>query len=210
MKTIVKVTLGTALALALVAAGCATMGTQDDPHKAAVALMKKDFKTRGQATVDRIDQDEMQAACTRYSGDRALPADEAQRIEKAQQATLRYPADGGYMGDWKSGEKVAQNGTGKQWSDKPGKPGGGNCYACHELTKAELSYGTIGPSLYHFGRNRGFTQEAEKYVYGKVYNPDAYAACSSMPRFGHNGILTEQQIKDVVALLMDPHSPVNQ
>jgi sulfur-oxidizing protein SoxX len=30
-----------------------------------------------------------------------------------------------------------------------------------------------------------------------------------MPRFGHNGILTEQQIKDVVALLMDPESPVN-
>jgi sulfur-oxidizing protein SoxX len=31
-----------------------------------------------------------------------------------------------------------------------------------------------------------------------------------MPRFGQNGILTEQQIKDVVALLMDPKSPVNQ
>ncbi|MEO8136346.1 MAG: sulfur oxidation c-type cytochrome SoxX, partial [Betaproteobacteria bacterium] len=30
-----------------------------------------------------------------------------------------------------------------------------------------------------------------------------------MPRFGHNGILTEKQIKDVVALLLDPESPVN-
>jgi sulfur-oxidizing protein SoxX len=30
-----------------------------------------------------------------------------------------------------------------------------------------------------------------------------------MPRFGHKGILTEQQIKDVTALLMDPDSPVN-
>jgi sulfur-oxidizing protein SoxX len=30
-----------------------------------------------------------------------------------------------------------------------------------------------------------------------------------MPRFGHKGILTEQQVKDVVALLMDPASPVN-
>ena len=30
-----------------------------------------------------------------------------------------------------------------------------------------------------------------------------------MPRFGHSGILTEAQIKDVVALLMDPESPVN-
>jgi sulfur-oxidizing protein SoxX len=30
-----------------------------------------------------------------------------------------------------------------------------------------------------------------------------------MPRFGHNGILTDQQIRDVVALLLDPQSPVN-
>jgi sulfur-oxidizing protein SoxX len=30
-----------------------------------------------------------------------------------------------------------------------------------------------------------------------------------MPRFGHKGILNEQQIRDVVALLMDPSSPVN-
>ena len=30
-----------------------------------------------------------------------------------------------------------------------------------------------------------------------------------MPRFGHNGILTEQQMKDLIALLLDPHSPVN-
>jgi L-cysteine S-thiosulfotransferase len=30
-----------------------------------------------------------------------------------------------------------------------------------------------------------------------------------MPRFGHNGILTEQQLKNVIALLLDPDSPVN-
>ena len=27
----------------------------------------------------------------------------------------------------------------------PRAPNGGNCYACHQLTKAEVSYGTIGP-----------------------------------------------------------------
>ena len=37
-----------------------------------------------------------------------------------------------------------------------------------------------------------------KYAYGKVYNADAYSACTNMPRFGHKGILTEQQIDDVV------------
>jgi sulfur-oxidizing protein SoxX len=31
-----------------------------------------------------------------------------------------------------------------------------------------------------------------------------------MPRFGHHGILTEQQLKDVTALLLDPNSSVNQ
>jgi sulfur-oxidizing protein SoxX len=31
-----------------------------------------------------------------------------------------------------------------------------------------------------------------------------------MPRFGHKGILTQQDIKHVMALLLDPTSPVNQ
>jgi sulfur-oxidizing protein SoxX len=30
-----------------------------------------------------------------------------------------------------------------------------------------------------------------------------------MPRFGPSGTLTAQQIKDLVALLLDPASPVN-
>ncbi len=190
--------------------GCAAMQETDKSGEEALTLMKKDFKSRGQATVDRLNQDDVQALCTKYSGDAALPPEEARRVEAAQMAHVKYPADGKLLGDWKAGEKVAQAGNGMQWSDNPSKPGGGNCYACHELTKAELSFGTIGPSLYHFGRNRGFTAESQKYAYGKVYNSEAFAACSSMPRFGAHGILTEQQIKDVVALLMDPHSPVNQ
>jgi sulfur-oxidizing protein SoxX len=34
-------------------------------------------------------------------------------------------------------------------------------------------------------------------------------ACSNMPRFGVNKVLSEQQIKDIVAFLFDPESPVN-
>jgi L-cysteine S-thiosulfotransferase len=56
---------------------------------------------------------------------------------------------------------------------------------------------------------RGNTPEMQKYTFAKIYNAEGFNACSSMPRFGHQGILTEQQIKDVVALLMDPASPVN-
>ncbi|HQU51076.1 MAG TPA: sulfur oxidation c-type cytochrome SoxX [Casimicrobiaceae bacterium] len=105
---------------------------------------------------------------------------------------------------------MAQSGQGGQYSDDPKKPSGANCYACHELTKQEISHGTIGPSLYHFGKLRGFTDETRRYAWGKVWNAEAFSACTNMPRFGHAGILTEQQVRDVVALLMDPASPVNQ
>jgi sulfur-oxidizing protein SoxX len=195
---------------ALVAAGCAALQDSEEQTRAqALAMMKTSFKERGQAKLDRLEQDEAQRLCSIHA-EKAPPKDVAEKIEKANLATIKYPADGKYLGDWKAGERVAQSGRGKQFSDDPKLPSGGNCYACHQLTKAELSYGTIGPSLYNFGKLRGFTPEMQKYAYGKVYNSQAFAACSNMPRFGHNGIITEQQIKDVVALLMDPNSPVNQ
>ena len=97
-----------------------------------------------------------------------------------------------------------------QFSDDPAGPTGANCYACHQLTPQELSYGTIGPTLYRFGKMRGYGADMQKYAYGKIFNAEAFAACSNMPRFGHKGILSEQQLKDVTALLMDPQSPVNQ
>lgn len=208
------------LALAAIvgaAAGCATMAGDEnradsqsaDRHAKAVAMLKASFKERGQAKLDRLDQDEVQRICSEYHGDKVIPKDVAARLEKAQLAAIKFPAGDKYMGDWKAGEKVAQTGVGMQYSDDPTKPAGGNCYACHELSKAEMSYGTIGPSLYHFGKLRGFTPAMQKYAYGKIYNSEAYSACSNMPRFGHAGILTEKQIQDVVALLMDPESPVN-
>jgi sulfur-oxidizing protein SoxX len=213
-KTNVRIAGIAAAGVALAVAGCAAMnatqGGGDKAENEAVALMKKDFKPHGQATLDRLDQDEVQKACTEHGQSGKLPPDEAKRLQDSQLETIRYPADGRYLGDWKAGEKVAQTGVGKQWSDNPAKPGGGNCYACHQLSKAELSFGTIGPSLYHFGRTRGFGPDMQKYVYGKVFNSEAFTACSSMPRFGAHGILTEKQIKDVVALLLDPNSPVNQ
>ncbi|HEU5297155.1 MAG TPA: sulfur oxidation c-type cytochrome SoxX, partial [Burkholderiaceae bacterium] len=35
-------------------------------------------------------------------------------------------------------------------------------------------------------------------------------ACSNMPRFGHMGLLDEDQLRHLMALLLDPASPVNQ
>jgi sulfur-oxidizing protein SoxX len=205
-KTILSVGLAAAVVV-----GCASMAQRDESAMAAKALelMKVSFREHGQAKLDRLQQDEVQRVCSEYNGDRTLPKDVAERLEKAQLETIKYPADGKYLGDWKAGERIAQTGVGMQFSDTAGSAAGGNCYACHELTKAELAFGTIGPSLYNFGKIRGYTPEMQKYTFGKVYNSEAYSACSNMPRFGHKGILTEQQIKDVVALLMDPSSPVN-
>jgi sulfur-oxidizing protein SoxX len=209
MKRITNLSL---LAAAAIAVGCATMADQDDAALTAkaLAMMKASFREQGQAKLDRLVQDEVQRVCSEYSGDRKLPKDVAELIEKSQLATIKYPADGKLMGDWKAGERIAQTGVGMQFTDAAGAAAGGNCYACHELTKSELAFGTIGPSLYNFGKVRGFTPEMQKYAYGKVYNSEAFSACSNMPRFGHKGILTEQQLRDVVALLMDPASPVNQ
>jgi len=178
-------------------------------QQAALEVIKKSFTPRGQAGLDRLDQDEAQAACSRRPADGRLPADVGERIAKASVASVKFPADHQLMGDWREGEKIAQSGVGMQFSDDPKRPAGGNCYACHELSPAELSFGTIGPSLKGFGKTRGSGPEMQRYVYVKVYNSHAFAACSIMPRFGEKGILTAAQIAHLVALLLDPASPVN-
>jgi L-cysteine S-thiosulfotransferase len=174
----------------------------------AMREMMRGFNPRGQAQLDRLVQDDVQRFCStkNWSKDKAAIA----KLEKQQLAQVKYPADGKLMGDWRRGESVAQRGQGMQYSDNPKNPSGGNCYACHQLSPKEVSYGTIGPSLRNFGKTRGSTEAIQRYAYGKIYNSQAYTACSNMPRFGHAGILTEAQIKDLVALLLDPQSPVNQ
>lgn len=199
---------GIAAAVATVVVGCATTPDDAQTTAKATALMKTSFKARGQAGLDRLDQDETQKLCS-AAATKAPPKDVTEKIEKINLALIVWPADGKLMGDWKNGEKIAQEGRGKQWSDDPKGPVGGNCYACHQLAPQEMSFGTIGPSLYQFGKIRGYTEDMRKYAYGKIYNPEAYSACSLMPRFGHGKILSEAQIRDLVALLMDPDSPVN-
>jgi sulfur-oxidizing protein SoxX len=196
--------------LGIVAVGCAHMSQppMEPTNEEVKAALKASFKEAGQAKLDRLDQDDVQSICSAATPDRPLAKEVADGVEKSQLGKIKYPNDG-YMGDWKNGEKIAQQGTGKQYSDDPSQPAGGNCYACHELTTEELAFGNIGPSLRNFGKVRGFTTEMQKYAYGKIYNSEAFSACSNMPRFGHMSILTEKQIKDVVALLMDPQSPVN-
>lgn len=201
----------TAILATTLVAGCATDHAAYNPSpevvKHAMAAFKRDFDAKGSASLDRLNTDKLQDICN-ATNSKPSP-DMAAVVEREQTAAIKLPADGKFLGDWKAGEKLAQSGRGMTWSDKAGLPNGGNCYNCHQVSPKELSYGTIGPSLLHFGKIRGNSPEMQKYAYSKIYNAKAFNACSAMPRFGHAGALTEGQIKDLVALLLDPESPVN-
>jgi len=170
------------------------------------AVYKRDFHSRGQAKAEWVVQDAVQRLCT-VSHDQP-PEAVAKALEADQMKAIPFPA-GNLIGDWKKGQKIAEDGRGMTWNAKPSTNNGGSCYNCHELSPQEQSFGTLGPSLRSFGKTRGTGAEMQKYAYGRIYNSKAYKLCSQMPRMGHSGTLTEQQIKDLVAYLLDPNSPVN-
>lgn len=205
MKTIL---IAAALVLPHLACGGA-LAQQIPPAPPAVVdkVVTESFTKLPEGWAARLVSDETMQVC---SVTRNQPsAKEAEAIMAREAKTVKLPA-GSVIGNWKEGEKVAQNGRGGQFSDPPGTVSGGNCYACHQMDPREVSYGTLGPSLMNYGAERKFSAEDAKAAYAKVFNPQAVFACSSMPRFGHNGVLSEQQMKDVVAYLFDPASPVNQ
>ncbi len=173
-------------------------------------MMAEGFRAEGIAGLDRIKQDETQQFCSDPKQVASKQgAVKAMEIQKINMATIAQPSDGKYIGDWKSGEAIAQSGRGATWTDKPDTVNGGGCYNCHEIDKKEISYGNIGPSLWNYGKDRGYSQEVIVYTWNRINNSKAYNACSKMPRFGHFKLLTEQQMQDVMALLLDPQSPVN-
>ena len=182
-------------------------------------VVKNSFQDKGIVKVSQaLGEDPTDQACSAADvAGHPLSADRAKEIEALNLKTIQWPADGKYLGDWKEGEKIAQSGRGRTWTDKAGAANGGNCYNCHQIDKKEISFGTIGTSLYNYGKIRGVTdpnspaaQEMVKYTWGKIWNSKAYNACSNMPRAGHMGILNEEQVRHLVALLLDPKSPVNQ
>lgn len=198
------------LLTATIVTGCAANAPGKDYRAEMLKLLKSDFESKGSVSLDKfMMQDDAQKFCSSLEGQEAT-LDELAKIRESQFESVKYPTDGKYLGDWKAGNAIASNGKGGQSSDAVGTVNGGNCYGCHELTKKEIAYGTMGPSLYQYGKLRGNSEEIYKYTWAKIYNAQAYIACSTMPRFGHNGILNEQQIKDVMALLLAPDSPVNQ
>lgn len=172
------------------------------------AVLESSFMAKNQATMARLQQDAVQEVC---SAPRGTPVEETVLSELRQQRldAVVLPADGVFLGDWQRGAEVAGNGRGLQSSDDPTKPNGGNCYACHQLAPDEVAYGTLGPSLTGYGA-RGQSEPMLRYTWTKLWDTHAYNLCSHMPRFGAQGILSEQQLRDVMAYLLDPASPVNQ
>jgi sulfur-oxidizing protein SoxX len=202
--------------LACVLTGCASAPSPAELNQQALTAIKGSFRDQGIAKVDRLDQDLGQQACSSASP----PSPEVTKeIEQQALASIRWPAGGRYLGDWREGEKLAQNGRGMTWTDASAAPkdNGGSCYNCHQIEKKEISFGTIGPSLWNYGKLRGVNDAADpaalpvvQYTWGKLWNSKAYVACSNMPRFGHMGLLDESQLRNLMALLLDPKSPVNQ
>ena len=214
MKKIVL--CGAVLAAAALLAACATGPSPAELDQQAQAMMKGSFRAQGIATMDRLDQDLGQKAC---SSDKAPSEAIARQIEAESLASVKWPEGGRYIGDWREGERLAQNGRGMTWTDASADPkaNGASCYNCHQIDKKEISYGTIGPSLWNYGKLRGVKDVADpasaavvQYTWGKLWNSKAYAACSNMPRFGHMKLLSEDQLRHLMALLLDPKSPVNQ
>jgi L-cysteine S-thiosulfotransferase len=207
----------TAVSTVILLASCASTSMSGPDAAEVLASIKGSFAERGIAKLDRLDQTEIQKVCSEAnaSGKEVTKATR-EKLEKALYASIPYPADGKYLGDWKEGEKIAQNGRGLQFSDVAGVPNGANCYACHQLTPTEISFGNQGPSLMKYGTMRGVKEPASKdseaivkYTWARIWNTHSVNLCSNMPRFGDAGILTSDQIKHVMALLLDPQSPVN-
>lgn len=210
-KKILLSLLGAALALPVLAEKAV-----ESPGGQYAAEAEKMFRASFKAEnppywMTRLEQDETMKTCGQYRDN--PPRKIGEKLEKLNKATIRYPVDGKLIGDWKEGEKLAAVGTGGHIGfiqpDPAGKLRGGNCYACHQLAKQELAYGTIGPSLQNFSKLRGNSEEIIKYTYDKIYNSNSFVACTNMPRFGLHNWLTPEQITHIVAFLIDPESPVN-
>jgi sulfur-oxidizing protein SoxX len=205
---IVAASLAAAVAMGwiLAAGSVAQQPSKIDVAKTA-AVMNAIFSKAPDAWKAKIIQDETQRACTEYRNQ--PPPDVAKAILEREKKNILLPADGKFLGNWKDGERLAQSGYGGRHTDDPKLAVGGNCYACHQLSKTELSFGTMGPSLVEYGKVRKFRETDAREAYIRIYNAQSVQPCSNMPRLGHNKHLNEQQIKDIVALLFDPESPVN-
>jgi sulfur-oxidizing protein SoxX len=179
------------------------------------AYVAQSFTDDTPENLDRVlKRDDTHKLCSQYRN--SPPQKMAAELIGREKKNIKYPDNGKLMGDWKAGEKWVNAGfamrLGKIEPDPPAKQkggNGGNCYACHAVSPKEVAAGNMGPSLIGYGASRGTGEDIVKYTYEKIYNAQAFVACSNMPRLGHNGVLKPEQIADITAYLLSPESPVN-
>ena len=166
-----------------------------DPARADAAI-KAAFPTAPADWQSRLVPDETMRQCSAHhnsppQGDRRSDPE----AREGRRSSIRPTAS-----SWATGRRASawrRSGYGLRFTDYPARnPNGGNCYACHQITKQEVSYGTLGPSLLDYGKLRNFGEAEIKAAYEKIYNSQAALPCSNMPRFGANKVLTIEQIKD--------------
>lgn len=134
-----------------------------------------------------------QALCSIHRN--RLPPEVLGPFIEEQRRLIKYPEGGRLMGDWKRGEAIYNT------------LARGNCFSCHAGSPLNIG-GNVGPSLEKYGQ-RGTSEAVQRYTYEVIYNPWAYFPCTVMYRFGHNGLLTPEEVAHVVAYLLDPASDFN-
>lgn len=189
--------------------GAVAVAQADDIEQKFRDMVDRSFQSRGIAGKERMIQLDFQRVCSQIEAGEKVDLKTLEALYEIQRSTIRWPSDGKFFGDWKRGEAIAQSGRGLTWGDKPDTVNGGGCYNCHQLDPKELSFGTIGPSLTGYRNMKGFSEESIKETWSRLWNAKAFNLCTAMYRLGDTGILSEAQIKDVMAYLFDPDSPVN-
>jgi sulfur-oxidizing protein SoxX len=196
---------------AVMVGGCVSFPDADQTRSSAEAMVAQAFPGMPEALTRRAVQDPAQRTCSKIGGEKLTQA-EAEQVAQASRASLKYPPSGKLSGDWKAGAKLASDGGGMRIRGgkvEKKKENGALCVNCHALDPKDVNVGNVGPSLTGYGAQRGYTEAVTKYTYERIYDAWAYTPCSNMPRLGHNGFLTPEQITHVVAYLVDPQSPVN-
>jgi sulfur-oxidizing protein SoxX len=197
-------------AAVLLVAGCATYPDQATTRQIAEKMVFEAFSA-SPAHLKRLEQDRSQQICSKV-GNANLSTEEAAEVVKLARDSIKYPASGQIVGDWKSGDMLAHDGAGDRIRDgktENRKENGALCQNCHGLAPGEINVGNVGPALTGYGKQRGNSEAIAKYTYDKIYNAWVYFPCSNMPRLGATGHLTPEQVTHMVAYLIDPQSPIN-
>ena len=196
---------------ALVVGGCAGFPDAASTRQNAEQAIGASFTAPEPGLLNRLQQDKSQQICSKI-GTAELTQPEAAEIVKLARDSIKYPASGKLVGDWKQGERLAHDGAGDRIQGgqlEKRKENGGLCQNCHALAPGEINVGNIGPSLTAYGTERGSSESIAKLTYERIYNAWAYSPCSNMPRLGATGHLKPEQIVHLVAYLIDSNSPVN-